>query len=109
MDVLGNQKSVTEQLLERAVQANRSGYAAMKGAQQAGKALVWGNVDGTGQGPTPEEAVALLGTEAVKWFTVSGLSAQIIAILDGVPPQIMPDGWEFAMNPNGTVTLTQPQ
>ncbi len=109
MDVLGNQKTVTEQLLDTAVQANRAGYAAIKGAQIAGARLVWGNVDGTGEGPTPEQAVAILGTDAVKWFQLSGLSAQIIAILDGAEPQIMPAGWNYTANADGTVTLIRPQ
>lgn len=109
MDVLGASKSVAQQLLERAVQANRSAYAAIKGAQQAGRMLVWGNVAGeAGKGPTPEEAVALLGTDAATWFQVSGLSAQVIALLDGAEPQIMPPGWSYVAHPDGSVTLVRP-
>lgn len=110
MDVLGDRKSIAEQLLDRAVQANRAAYAAVKGAQNVGKMLVWGNVAGeAGKGPTPEEAVAMLGTSAARWFAVSSLSAQIIAILDGAAPQIMPQGWDYTANPDGTVTLIRPQ
>jgi hypothetical protein len=107
IDVLGNEKSATEQLLERAIQANRSAYAAIKGAQAAGAALVWGNADGQGQGPTPQEACDLLDSAAAKWFAVSALSAQIIAILDGVEPQIMPEGWTYR-NDLGRIILTRP-
>ena len=72
--------------------------------------LVWGNVAGEpGKGPTPEEAVAILGADAVTWFRVSGLSAQIIALLDGTEPQIMPEGWTYTANPDGTVTVIRPQ
>lgn len=110
MDVLGTSKPLAQQLLEYAVQANRAGYAAMKGAQQAGRMLVWGNIAGEpGKGQTPEEAVAMLGTDAATWFRVSSLSAQIVALLDGVEPQIMPEGWSYTAHADGTVTLLRPE
>lgn len=108
-DVLGNTKTVLEQLTEQAVQANRSAYAAVKSALHSGQRLVWGNINGIeGQGPTPEEAVTSLGVTAAKWFKVAATSSQLITLLDGVAPQIMPEGWTYVINADGTVTLTRP-
>ena len=105
-DVLGRDRNAAESKLQRAISANQAAYAALKNALWAGQDLVWGNCQAQpGMGPTPAEAVALLGASAREWFAVSALATQIIGRIDGTAMPIMPDGWRYVEHPDGTVAV----
>jgi hypothetical protein len=58
---------------------------------------------------TPHEAVAALGTSAVSLFTKAGaLKALIVSQAPAMASQLapVPEGWAFAPNADGTVSLT---
>lgn len=84
-------------------QANRAAYAAVKAALLKGKRNVWQN-----PAATPQQMVAAMGTRAATIFAASAASAQVISLADGVEFKVMPDGWGFQANPDGTVTLIPP-
>lgn len=124
MDLVGRNRDEHSKRLDRAVQANGSAYSAIRGALYSGQELVWGNVAGEpGKGPTPEEVVATLGTDAAAWFMSARMAARQIALaelsaqgvkvpseaqLEAAAPAVMPAGWTYVINADGTVTLNRP-
>lgn len=66
--------------------------------------LVWANPLGL----APQEVIDLVGTDALKLFS---LSAQIGEMLNQIQPgcvvNAVPEGWTYTVNGDGTVTVTQ--
>ena len=64
--------------------------------------LVWHNPTFT-----PDQVVAALGTSAVKLFTLSALTAQLLAAAGATAiPLTMPAGWNYQAHDDGSVALT---
>jgi len=57
---------------------------------------------------TPQVMAAAWGTNGADLFRISGLTAAYIAAVTGKPRLILPPGWTFVVNADGTVTLTPP-
>lgn len=102
LTLVEKQVRVSAAIKQRTAQA----FQMLHGTAAQLKALVWANPDGL----TPQEVLDAVGHDAVALFQVSSLVTQILAIATGsAPAAVMPEGWDFTANEDGTVTLVPPQ
>jgi hypothetical protein len=71
---------------------------------QRGAIFIWNNPSDA----TPQQTVAAMGTNAAALFQLSSLICVLIGQITGTTPSVMPAGWSYAANSDGTVTLTPP-
>lgn len=67
-------------------------------------AYVWSNPHGL----SPQQVLNCYGTDAMKLFQLSNVIAEQLT-LNGIGDfsRVVPEGWTYAINPDGTVTVTQ--
>jgi hypothetical protein len=76
----------------------------LSGLLQRGATFIWNNPSGA----TPQQTVAAMGTNAAALFQLSSLVCTLIGQITGTTPGIMPAGWTYVANSDGSVTLTPP-
>jgi hypothetical protein len=101
----GPQVPPATQAANRLKQMARQSYLQMAQAYNQGAKIFWAN----GQGATPNEIAAALGTDAAEVFTLHYLLGQLLA---GVKPDSITEGQaligQATLNEDGTVTIPEP-
>jgi hypothetical protein len=65
---------------------------------------VWDNPEGL----TPQEVLDAVGSDSAALFQVSSLVSQLVAVASGSEPAaVMPLGWTYQINEDGTVSVKQ--
>ena len=67
------------------------------------KSFIWNNIDGL----TPQQAIDLFGKDAADLFMLSNAYCMMLETYTGQPQKVMPEGWSFIFNEDGTVTVNQ--
>lgn len=87
-------------------QRSTQAFQMLKGTAMSLAQIVWANPEGL----TPQEVLDAVGHDAAALFQVSSLVSQILAIATGeAPAAVMPPGWTYTINPDGTVAVTKPE
>jgi hypothetical protein len=95
-------KTFTE--IDRVLQANTGAMAAIVSAQDAGSIFCYGRQRELTL-VQAQERVNQFGTDAVRLFRLSAMLAYVRYLVTGSVPNIMPAGWGYTENADGTVTL----
>ena len=98
-----NFQKEADQLRSLVLADSRDGYRRLCQLQQQGIRRVWHHPQ-----LTPQQAVAALGTDALRIFQAHGMLTEAIAMiasLDGAQPDVLLPSHSFTTNPDGTVTV----
>lgn len=82
----------------------QAGYAGLRGTFLMLSRLVWRNPYRL----TPQQVLDLLGSDAAKLFAVSNAAVELLNLVGEGIESVVPEGWNYTINPDGTITLTGP-
>ena len=79
-------------------------FRRLQGLLSQGATLVWSNPSGA----TPQQVVSTMGTQAATIFELSSILCSTLGAFTGSTIGVMPAGWSYTANADGTVTLVAP-
>lgn len=96
------QADIDRQAAERFKQAIAQTWTAMQKLFADCGRFVWANPR-----TTPQQALDAFGPDAVELFKLSDAYCAMVQAYTGQAVSVVPAGWNYAINPDGTVTVTQ--
>ena len=105
MSILSNispSQSALDWTLNELQNGSARSFSAFCSSQDQLANLFWNNPTGL----TPQQVSEALGTSAAAFFAGSAAAATFRYQMTGIVPEIVPDGYSFTINTDGTVPIT---